>query len=146
MRQSEAKYRALIDSLPDAVAMMNLQGQIIFASQRTAEYHGAAHPDELLGRQAVELVAKRDQKRFLADVEHLLAKGVQRNKQYKALGKGGKLFDAEISSVVIRDAAGEPEALMGIYRDISDRKKAEDKLKRRQRSASHGDGGRPRAA
>jgi PAS domain-containing protein len=49
LRQSEVKYRALVESCPDAVAMLDLQGRVVFASQRAAEQHGVLRPDELMG-------------------------------------------------------------------------------------------------
>ena len=60
LRQSEAKYRALVESCPDAVAMLDLQGRIVFASQRAAEQHGVLHPDELFGRQATDFVVEAE--------------------------------------------------------------------------------------
>ena len=64
MRQSEAKYRALVESCPDAVAMLDLQGRIVFASQRAAEQHGVLHPDELVGRPATDFVVESDRDRL----------------------------------------------------------------------------------
>jgi PAS domain S-box-containing protein len=45
------------------------------------------------------------------------------------LRKDGTTFDAEVSSAVIRDAMGNPEALMAVYRDISERKRAEEVIR-----------------
>ncbi len=132
--QSEAKYRALIESSPDAVTMLNLQGRLIFASQQAAELHGIADPEELLGRAAAELVTIRDRERFTNALRQLLEEGVRRNIHYKMIGRGGKTFDAEVSSAVIRDAAGNPQALMGIYRDITARKRSEERLQREKRA------------
>lgn len=128
IQRSEAKYRALVESCPDAVAMIDLQGRIVFASPRAAEQHAALHPDELLGRPAAELVVPEDRDRFRANTHRLIAEGTRRNDEYRALRRDGTTFDAEISSAVIRDAAGLPEALMGVYRDISERKRAEEHL------------------
>lgn len=137
IRQSEAKYRALVESSPDAVAVMDLQGRIVFASQRAAEQHGVLHPDELLGCQAADLVVKGDRRRFRANVRRLLVEGLRRNDEYRGLRKDGTQFAAEISSAVIRDVAGNPETLMGVYRDITERKQAEEKVKAEQRALRH---------
>ncbi len=129
LQQSEAKYRALVESSPDAVAMCDLEGRIAFASERAAQQHGALHPDELLDRPAMSLVIEGDRDRFWANTRRLIEEGVRRNDQYTGLRRDGTTFDAEISSAVIRDAAGEPKALMGVYRDISERKQAEARLR-----------------
>ena len=129
LRQSEAKYRALVESSPDAVAMSDLEGRITFASEQAARQLGYVHPDELLGVPAMNLVVEADRDRFQANTRCLLDKGIRRNDQYTGCRKDGTPFDAEVSAAVIRDAAGNPEALMGVYRDITDRKKAEAALR-----------------
>lgn len=70
-----------------------------------------------------------DRDRFRANIGHLLQEGVRRNISYRGLRSDGTTFDAEISSAVIRDAAGNPEALMGMYRDVTERKQAEARLR-----------------
>ncbi len=129
LRQNEAKYRALVESSPDAVGMTDLQGRIVFASQRVAEQFGVSHPDELLGSQATDLVAEEDRDRFRANIHRLIEAGVRRNQEYRGLRKDGTTFAAEISSAVISDDIGNPVALMGVYRDVSERKQAEAALR-----------------
>jgi PAS domain S-box-containing protein len=128
LRQSESKYRALVESLPDAVAVVDLEGRIVFASQRAAEQHGAANPDELVGMNAVDLVIEEDRDRSRADIRRLIEEGVRRGDRYRMNRKDGTTFDAETSSAIIRDAAGNPIALMGICRDITERNRAEEEL------------------
>jgi PAS domain S-box-containing protein len=129
LRHSEAKYRALVESSPDAVAMSDLAGRITFASERAARQLGYLHPDELLGLPAMNLVIEADRDRFQANTRCLLDEGIRRNDQYTGCCQDGTPFDAEVSAAVIRDAAGNPEALMAVYRDITDRKKAEAALR-----------------
>jgi PAS domain S-box-containing protein len=129
LRRSEVKYRALVESCPDAVAMIDLQGRIIFASQRAAEQHGARHPDELLGRQATDFVVQAERGKFRASIGRLIGEEIHRNVEYTFLRQDGTTFAAEVSSAVIRDATGNPEALMAAYRDISERKQAEEEIR-----------------
>ncbi|MCU0873646.1 MAG: PAS domain S-box protein, partial [Pirellulaceae bacterium] len=128
LRQNEAKYRALVESSPDAVVMVDLQGRIVFASQRAAEQHGVLDPAELLGSQATGFVIEPERDRFRASIGRLIEEEVHRNVEYTLLRKDGTTFDAEVSSAVIRDATGNPAALMAVYRDITDRKRAEEEL------------------
>lgn len=129
IRQSEARYRALVESSPDAVAMCDLEGRVTFASERAAQQHGVLHPDELIGSPAMNLVVEEDRERFSANILRLIEEGVRRNDQYTGLRRDGTTFAAEVSSAIIRDAAGNPQALMGVYRDITERKRAEEALR-----------------
>ncbi len=129
LRQSEARYRALVESSPDAVAMCDLEGRVAFASERAAQQHGVLDPKELLGRPAADLVVQEDRERFRANTLRLIEEGIRRNDQYTGLRRDGTPFAAEVSSAIIRDAAGNPQALMGVYRDITERKQAEEALR-----------------
>lgn len=129
LEQSEAKYRALIECCPDAVAVINLEGRIVFASERAAEQHGYQQRNDMIGLASAELVAASDRDRFLANARLLLDEAVHRNVEYTMLRRDGTTFEAEVSSAVMRDAAGHPEALMGVYRDVTERKQTERRLK-----------------
>ncbi len=128
MRRSEAKYRALVESSPDAVAMMDLEGRIVFASEEAAQLHSVAHADELIGREAAKLVIESERDLFRTNACRLIQEGIRRNDRYTGRRDDGSTFDAEMSSAVIRDVAGNPEALMAVYRDISVRIQAEERL------------------
>ncbi len=82
----------------------------------------------MLGRQATEFVVEEDRDKFQRNVRRLLDEDVRRDDEYRWLRRDGTMFEAEISAAVIRDAEGNPEAIMGIMRDITDRKRAEEKL------------------
>ena len=128
LRKNEAKYRALIESCPDPVVVIDLQGRIVFASQQASEQHGILDPGEFLGGQVTDHVLESERERFRASASRLTEDGVHRNIEYTLLRKDGTTFQVELSSAVIRDAHGNPEAFMAVYRDISERKQAEEKL------------------
>jgi len=116
------------------VIVIDPQGRIVFASQRAAELHGVIPPDEVLGHPATDFVAESDWGKFWTNLARLMEGGVHRNIEYTLVRADGSTFTAEASSVVIRDAAGNPEALTAVYRDITDRKRAEEQLKREQKA------------
>ena len=128
LRHSEARYKALVDSSPDAIAMCDLQGLVTFASQRAVERHGYEAADELMGRPATDFVVPADRPRMRDNITSLVRQGVRRNDEYECLCKDGSTFFAEVSGALIRDERGEPIAMMGVFRDISERKQAEQAL------------------
>ncbi|MBS0203263.1 MAG: PAS domain S-box protein [Planctomycetes bacterium] len=54
LRESEERYRRLIDVLPDAV-YMNIAGRIRFCNPKCLELFGATKPEQILGKSAFEL-------------------------------------------------------------------------------------------
>jgi signal transduction histidine kinase len=64
----------------------------------------------------------------------LIHQGVRRDDEYRLLCQDGTSFFAEGSGAVITNEAGEPEALMAVYRDITERKQAQQALEREQQA------------
>ena len=127
--QSEGRYAALIECCPDAVAMIDLSGRILFASERALELHGFQSSDDVIGMPAVDLISAADRERYLASKCCLIEQGVHRNIEYTMLRKDGSTFEVEMSSAVMPDVAGETEAMMAVYRDITARQRAERDLR-----------------
>jgi len=129
LKESEEMYRTLVKTSPDAVTVTNLEGHITFASQRTAEIHGFDHPDEIIGINALDLIAPEDRDRVRLNMEKVLKKGIVRNVEYTLLRKDGTRFAGELSAALIRDADGKSREFVGTTKDITERKESEKKLK-----------------
>ena len=125
---SEQFYRALVELLPDAVTVTDLEGKITYASERTAEIHGFDKPEELIGRSAFEFFVPEEMERAKEVMRETLKKGSQRQVEFLLLRKDGSSFTGDISSSVLRDPTGEPVGFIAITRDITERKNAEEKL------------------
>jgi PAS domain S-box-containing protein len=129
LRISEEKYRGVAEACPDAIVMSDLSGRVFFASRQTWGLLGLADSDELVGRSVFDFVIASDQKRLAENLSNLLEMRVRRNTEYTALRKDGTAFPAEASSAVIRDATGQPKAVMAVIRDITARKRGEEALR-----------------
>jgi PAS domain S-box-containing protein len=130
LSQSEAKYKALVESSPDAILMCDLEGRIMFASSRAAEQHACDDARELVGRPATDLVVPEDRDILKENIRRVVQEGLRRNDQYQGLRCDGTTFFSEASAAVIRSARGEPEAFTAVYQDITDRKRAQDALQK----------------
>ncbi len=128
LSQSEAKYKALVESSPDAILMCDLEGRIMFASSRAAEQHACDDARELVGRLATDLVVPEDRDILKENIRRVVQEGFRRHDQYQGLRCDGTTFFGEASAAVIRNARDEPEAFTAVYHDISDRKRAQDAL------------------
>jgi len=128
LRSSEERYRALVEASPDAVVMADLEGRITFASQRMADLYGSEHAEELYGRHALDFIAPEDHQKFQTFLLGVLEQGIARDIEVVSLKTDGTYFASETSGALIRDASGSPKALMGLVRDITERKQAQDAL------------------
>jgi len=131
LRESEERYRSLIETSPDAITLTDLNTKLIMMNEQAARLHGFASVEEMRasGKTAFDLVAPEDRERAMANTRKALAEGSVRNIEYTLLRKDGSSFPAELSASLVADAEGKPVAFIGITRDISARRQAEEALR-----------------
>ncbi len=66
------RFQALIENNPDAISLVNSEGQVLYASASTAKVLGYA-PEELLGRNGLELLHAQDRDDSIRTLRKLLA-------------------------------------------------------------------------
>jgi PAS domain S-box-containing protein/putative nucleotidyltransferase with HDIG domain len=129
LRESEERYRTLVNTTPEAVTVTDLEGRITYVSQQTLKLHGYAKPEELYGKSAFDMIDPKDHKRAMANLKKTLEHGVTRNLEYTLLRKDGSSFDGELNASLIKDEKGNPQAFVATTRDITERKSAEKALR-----------------
>lgn len=135
--QSEEKYRGLIEACPDIVVVIDPEGKILFISRQAWEMCAFPETMELVGKSMYDFVIPQDHDRLTRNKANLLATGVRRYTEYIIARGDGTTFPIEISSAVCRDAEGRPVALMGVLRDITERKHAEETLRKEHHILKH---------
>jgi PAS domain S-box-containing protein len=125
IRLSEEKYRSLIEVCPDSVVMSDLAGKSLFVSKQAWKLLGISEEVELVGQSIFNYVVEADRPRLATNLADLIKKGLHGHSEYTGLRPDGTTILTELSSAVIRDAEGQPTALVAIIRDISERKRAE---------------------
>ncbi len=137
LRQSEERYRGLLEACPDAVIMADFQGKALFASRQTWRLLGLDESVPLVGRSVHEFVIEADRRRSMERLPLLAESGVLKTLEYTAVRQDGTTVPTEISAAVSRDAQGRPVAFLAIVRDITERKRTEQKLREEHRTLRH---------
>ena len=130
LKESERRYRTLVETSPDAITLTDVTGKIIMLNRETVRIHGAQSEEDLLGMDAVDLIVPEERQRAIDNTQETLEQGTIRNAEYRMLKMDGSVFSGEISASLIKDQEGEPFAFIGVVRDITERKEAEDKLRK----------------
>jgi PAS domain S-box-containing protein len=125
LRESVARYRTLVETSPDAITLTDLGSKILICNQQCAAIHGFETPEEMIGKSAFDLIAPEDRARAVENARRTVEEGGIRNVKYLFLKADGDSFPAELNASVIKDVQGNPEAFIGITRDITQQKKAE---------------------
>jgi len=128
VRESEALYRTLVETSPDAIILTDRGGTVLMANRRTAELLGYQSAADVRGKKALELVAPEDRQRVTDSLRMTSETGVIRDVEYALLRKDGTPIPAELSVARVLDPAGEAEAIIAVARDITERKWAEGLL------------------
>jgi len=130
LRESEARYRSLVEACPDAVTLTDVDGQILLCNDRAATLHGFRNPEEVIGRNAFDFIAPEDRERAMEGMSETLQTGGVRDVEYMLIRRDGMRFAAELSASVIADEEGKPTAFTAYVRDITERKRMAEALER----------------
>ena len=138
LRESEEMYRTLVRTSPDAVTVTDLEGRISEVSQQTLELHGSQTPEEMIGKNAVELIHPKDHERAMKNLAKVLKEGRIRSVEYTLLKEDGTSFLGEMNASVVKDAHGNPKSFIASIRDVTRRKQVEAELANAQKLESLG--------
>ena len=129
LRESEALYRPVLNASPDAILITSLEGCLRIVSPASLALYGTARMGDMVGRRLSEFMVPEDWERANRNIELLLQGLVTGPAEYRALRADGSRFDIEANAEVIHAAGGQPDGLVFVVRDISERKRAEEKLR-----------------
>jgi PAS domain S-box-containing protein len=126
LKASEELYRILFEIAPDAIAVVSPERKIVMANGRAALVFGWPSPESLIGRDTREIIAPEDWTRLDANREVLLKEGSYHNVEYVGMRKDGSRFPFETDAAIIRGSDGKLQYSIGMARDITLRKRAEE--------------------
>jgi PAS domain S-box-containing protein len=129
IRESEARYRSLFDNANDSILTFTLEG-VVTSVNRAYERLTGWTRDELIGLNWAVLIAPVDRERMADRTRRALA-GEKLPSQFevRTLCKDGRVVPLEGRTRMQRDLDGRPTGFQGIYRDITERKQAEEALR-----------------
>ncbi|MGA2368126.1 MAG: PAS domain S-box protein, partial [Dehalococcoidia bacterium] len=128
IRESEILYRSLIETSPDAIGLMDINGTIIMYNKQALEVFGFELTDDLRGKNIMDMVSPEYYKESIKNAEKLQKSEIIRNWEVTSHKKDGRLFWVEISTSMIFDEEGKPKSIMAVFKDITERKLSEEKL------------------
>jgi len=132
LRQSEARHRTLVETIPDLVWLKDLDGVYLGCNPTFERFFGASEA-EIVGRTDYDFRDKQLADFFRDhDRKALAANGPSINEEMLTFADDGYSGCFETIKTPVRDAEGRPVGVLGIARDISRLKQAEESLRKSQ--------------
>jgi PAS domain S-box-containing protein len=131
LSKSEALYRSILLASPDTIAITNLDGCIRIVSPSGLTMFGYERLASVLGRPILEFIAPEDRERATADIILMFQGTITGPDEYRALRLDGSTIIIEANGDFIYNAEGQPESMIFSIRDISERKRIEADLNKK---------------
>jgi len=129
IRQSEERYRTIIEQMTDGYYEIDLSGHFTFANDALCANSGYTR-DELIGMQTRQYVVAEKVKEVYGLFQEMLATGIPIDAyDVEHVKKDKTISYNSVSASLMRDTEGKPIGFRGISRDVTERKTAEIKLK-----------------
>jgi len=132
LRRSEEKYRTILENIEEGYYELDLAGNFTFFNDSTCKMLGYSR-DELLGMNNREYSDKKTAKKAYKIFNKIYKTGKPKNIfNVEIIKKNGARRNIETSGSLMKDSEGNAIGFRGIFRDVTERKRAERAIKKRE--------------
>lgn len=130
LRESEERYRTLIELMPEGVVVHRNDGTIVYVNPASVAITGGKGPQDFVGRSLDQFVHPDYQGLVTEKIRRLLQEGtgIPVFEQVLLTVEGRTIWVEVTAAPILYD--GQP-SIMVVFRDISERKQAQEALQRR---------------
>src|SRR3984957_5540995 len=122
--------RTVTDNIPDSIFAKDTEGLYLLANKAFATLHGVQSPDELLGKTAFDLFPKeRANALHTDDLQVMRSGGASMETERTAVDAEGNVRTLQTTKVPLIEKSEKVVGIVGLHRDITRRKVAEQKLR-----------------
>ncbi|MCE5266029.1 MAG: PAS domain S-box protein [Deltaproteobacteria bacterium] len=128
LRESEEFSTQLIAAIPDTVIRTDIQGNILYINEKGLEVAGYAK-EEIVGQNMLAFVAPEDLDAAVQNTALMMERPLGPKEYHLLLSKGAKSL-YEVNGSVLKTENGLPCGMVYLVRDVSERKRAEEALRK----------------
>ncbi|MFM8878975.1 MAG: PAS domain-containing protein, partial [Verrucomicrobiota bacterium] len=127
LRDSEAYFQALVESLPQNIFRKDLNGRFTFVNGafcRTLQ----RHREQLIGVTDFDLFPEDLARRYVEDDRRVIESGLPLEKTEVNVTPDGQRHWFHVIKTLLLDAGGQPVGIQGSFREVTQEKRAEEQL------------------
>ena len=128
LRESEGKYRALIENIPQKIFLKNT-GLVYLSCNRHCADDLRVSPDEIAGKTDYDFFPAELADRYRADDRRVMESGQAEEIEEERSANGAKAW-VRIIRTPLSDDQGRIAGVMGIYWDVTERRRAEEERRK----------------
>jgi len=128
LRESEEKFRTFMETASDLMNITDKDGYFTYVNEPTARTLGYSK-EEMVGMHVTRILSEETKKHFEPRLKQLIAEGEVRVDSVWVTKEGREIY-GETTVVAVYDSDGEFRGTRAIFRDISERKRAEEALQK----------------
>ena len=129
LRESEARYRSLYHNTPAMLHSIDEKGRLVSVSNHWAEAMGYT-PEEIVGRKLTDFFTAESKVYAEETVfKEFFNTGVCKDIPYRFIKRNGEIIDVLLSAIAERDRHGRIKRTLAVSIDVTERKRAEEKLR-----------------
>jgi len=132
LEEEKNLLRTIINHIPDFIYSKDLDGRFVVANAAIATFFGFDATDGILGKTIADLFPEDEASEYLDEERQIVASGkeILNQEEHVVDQTSGKARWLLVTKMRLDDAHGTPVGIVGIDRDITARKLAEDEVKR----------------
>lgn len=128
MLEENERYRILIENTYDIVYSIDREGNLTYVSPQARRY--GFDPDELVSQNFLNFVHPKDREAMLYGFQKTVTEGSEFISQFRIKNKRGRVYWIEEYGKVRQDKTGTVISINGVLRDVTERKRVEEKLRK----------------
>ena len=131
LQENEYRLRTIIESEPECVKLQAADGTVLEINPAGVTLLDAERPEDIIGKRIYDVVAPEHRDHYRENMRRVF-EGESVVYEFKSITLKGRTAWMETHAVPLRDARGQIFALLGITRDITEHKWAEEQARRHQ--------------
>ncbi|OAI49359.1 hypothetical protein AYO44_06405 [Planctomycetaceae bacterium SCGC AG-212-F19] len=130
LAREQALLRNLLEHVPEGIYFKDNAGRFLRASRTVARRFGMTDAGALIGKTDFDFFAPQTARQFTADEQQVIRTGQPLvAKEEQEVWPDGSVTWAVTTTMPLRDTAGQVVGVVGISRDVTERKQAEEALR-----------------